>query len=1328
MSNPKVGSNSFSIIHRTFDSQRPSEAQSAKATRLPAPGPDAFERASANDPGMPPFEPPVGAYTSLERAGQALLQSLATLSGAVPREDSKSLERQIAVLLAKAAQAVPLRLGAGRAGGQSLSAEAALHMLNSVLGELASQLCQGSSRASRKDQTTLGADPVMTALNLKAAASLLAAIQDLGGNRRTAAADTRTLPTALAMVMPRLARVLAACQGRGLTAQALQVFAVLERLRHGDLGSEFPTAGLIPGHIPVVARQVPPGMKPEEAEARSRALNEAITKGDVGKIREMSKDDKSMAMATPEEKATMARILARRVASAGDDEAAKAKACAFPPGGPMNTCIPAFLALVGGGLGRDASCSERDANREAINNLLKSTGSPEQYRQVLLRAGPGVIQEAMQAGVQDPGKDRYLADFNIISGAMGASEFATDPAQAALGENARAKGYSTQEVLDARARVSCGGNDDHAKAMSENPLAMLLATSHEKAAMIGQLKDGYTSDSEDRAIVSILESCQDKAEFDAVLNESGGRNTGEELDDGEAKRKYDLLCGAYGRCDAALDAGVAHWAAGALTDSARTQQFLGGANEGLVKPKPVDASQAVPAADRGDPLMARSGLIIAHQQASIAARVDSLDRRALVDAVITNAEREHDGKPLVNPLDLRRKTNAIMADGSLDDGQRKEKIDQMRKDAGLSEYCMRNICTQPLSQLYDRAALETGCVYQAIRNPLEEQLQQTEATYGKDSPQAQAVKAKMAALDGKLGSYAKRLGGASNALGGMYPPPTTFWEDFSAFVSHNMVDMLAPLLNVIPGVGTAMYTGYLGFKAMKNVAEGNLSLDSFIALASSAVVPIGGAVGGALGDAANVAGQVLSVGNQAYHGVDAALHGDVLGAVSGFGGALLAGADMAGADAETLDTMEDGLGMVTDGCRVGVGMAEGKWDMALGGLSDLAASASSLFENDDSAGARITNLLEQGARFGSNLVSGDYLGALEQLGGAFDDPGIEEWVSSAMENPALRDIVDMTKAGAGVVSSIMAGDYSQALQGLSDELGNLGLDVKNLLDEPIVQNVLTYGREGAAFFQNLRGGKYGQALDLLAQNVGPLLSGSEIQQTLATVERMGGALEAGLKGDFLTLQRRMGQAFEGSQSPLELLKDGVFSRSLGGLAKGARQMLADPAIQQGIELLSRGSEFSQALVRGDISEALSRLGEMPGLEALRPTIDRARAALAETAPFITDLASGRSLRGLSALAGGGSPLAIRMPVRQALPRVRDATAFFASLTSGFAGAGLGTALAGLQELSARMRSVEQLERRAHRLVRAPRASGSSRRMNRSDEDRVAPRLESRSRR
>jgi hypothetical protein len=789
-----------------------------------------------------------------------------------------------------------------------------------------------------------------------------------------------------------------------------------------------------------------------------------------------------------------------------------------------------------------------------------------------------------------------------------------------------------------------------------------------------------------------------------------------------------LLCGAYGRYEAALDAGVAHWAAGALTDSARTQHFLGGADEGIVEHEPVDASQAVPAADRGDPLMARSGLIIAHQQASIAARVDSLDRRALVEAVITNAEREHDGKPLVNPLDLRRKTNAIMADGSLDDGQRKEKIDQMRNDAGLSEYCMRNICTQPLSQIYDRAALETGCVHQAIRKPLEERLEQTEATYGKDSPQAQAVKAKMAALDGKLGSYAKRLGVVRNALGDMYPPPTTFWEDFSAFVSQNMYDMLAPLLNVIPGVGTALYTGYLGLKAVKNVAEGNLSLGSFVALVSNAVVPIGGAVGGVMGDAANVAGQVLSVGNQAYHGVDAALHGDVLGAVSGFGGALLAGADMAGADAETLDTMENGLGLVTDGCRVGLGMAEGKWDMALGGLSDLATSASSLFEDENSAGARIMNLLEQGARFGSNLVSGDYLGALEQLGGAFDDPGIKEWISSAMENPALRDVVDMTQAGAGVVSSIMAGDYTKALQGLSDGLGNLGPDVMNLLDEPIVQDVLTYGREGAAFFRDLRGGKYGQTLDLLGKNLGPLLSGSEIQQTLSTVERLGVALEAGLRGDIFTLQRRMGQAFEGSQSPLELLKDGAFSRSLRRLAEGAQRILADPAVQHSIELLTRGSEFTQALLKGDFSAGLSRLGKMPGLEALGPTIDQAQAALTETAPFITALASGRSLRSLSAMAVGGSPLAIRMPVRQTLPRVRDATAFFASLTSGFAGSGLGQALTGLQGLSSRMRSVEQLERRAHQLVSAPRASGGTRRLNRSDEDRLAPRVQSRSRR
>jgi triphosphoribosyl-dephospho-CoA synthetase len=169
-------------------------------------------------------------------------------------------------------------------------------------------------------------------------------------------------------------------------------------------------------------------MSPEEAADKSKALNEAISKNDIGRMRELAGDDKAVAMATPQEKAAMAKSLAEQAAASGDD---------------------------------------RDGNREAINNLLKSGGTPESFRQILELAGPETIRAGLQAGVTDPAADKHLADFNITAGAMGAAEYATDPEQAAMGAGALEQGYSPQEVLAARHKVTHRGDDDNIKSLSK---------------------------------------------------------------------------------------------------------------------------------------------------------------------------------------------------------------------------------------------------------------------------------------------------------------------------------------------------------------------------------------------------------------------------------------------------------------------------------------------------------------------------------------------------------------------------------------------------------------------------------------------------------------------------------------------------------------------------------------------------------------------------------------------------------------------------------------------------------------------------------------------
>ncbi|TNE45924.1 MAG: hypothetical protein EP343_25480 [Deltaproteobacteria bacterium] len=95
-------------------------------------------------------------------------------------------------------------------------------------------------------------------------------------------------------------------------------------------------------------------------------------------------------------------------------------------------------------------------------------------------------------------------------------------------------------VQDAGNRIADAvGSDDNAKKRSHEPLTMALATPDQKGRMIKRLIKGHTTDSEDRAIVKILESCTSKKELDAVMDAAGGANKiRKELDDKGARRAY----------------------------------------------------------------------------------------------------------------------------------------------------------------------------------------------------------------------------------------------------------------------------------------------------------------------------------------------------------------------------------------------------------------------------------------------------------------------------------------------------------------------------------------------------------------------------------------------------------------------------------------------------------------------------------------------------------------------------------------------------------------------------------------------------------------------
>lgn len=95
---------------------------------------------------------------------------------------------------------------------------------------------------------------------------------------------------------------------------------------------------------------------------------------------------------------------------------------------------------------------------------------------------------------------------------------------------------SEQKAIDARV---AGANDDGAAAIANDPETLKKLSPEQKGALIRKLMDGHTSDSEDRAIARIVQSCGSKKELDTVLQHGGGQNAVfDELDDDMAKNMF----------------------------------------------------------------------------------------------------------------------------------------------------------------------------------------------------------------------------------------------------------------------------------------------------------------------------------------------------------------------------------------------------------------------------------------------------------------------------------------------------------------------------------------------------------------------------------------------------------------------------------------------------------------------------------------------------------------------------------------------------------------------------------------------------------------------
>jgi hypothetical protein len=180
------------------------------------------------------------------------------------------------------------------------------------------------------------------------------------------------------------------------------------------------------------------------------------------------------------------------------------------------------------------------------------------------------------------------------------------------------------------------------------------------------------------------------------------------------------------------------------------------------------------------------------------------DAKTLEKLSKVNQKRSAKGMaPLSLPL-VTEKLEAIYKDSALSDKQKKQKIEQLRKQLGLSKGEMKALFTKRIEAAYKNAEKRLAAFEQAKSEQLKSELQQAEATHGKDSAQAKAVQGKLDSLKSSLEPERQQLKAHAKFFGSLYP--SFFSKLGSAFKKIGQVlskglAVLAKVVRFIPAFG-----------------------------------------------------------------------------------------------------------------------------------------------------------------------------------------------------------------------------------------------------------------------------------------------------------------------------------------------------------------------------------------------------------------------------------------------------------------------------------------------------------------------------------------------
>jgi len=738
-------------------------------------------------------------------------------------------------------------------------------------------------------------------------------------------------------------------------------------------------------------------------------------------------------------------------------------------------------------------------------------------------------------------------------------DLATNREQAMAGEKAIQKGYSPQEVISAREKINYT-QSEKINPVPEDPLLSSVVSTDEKAAMVYTMRhhDFRNDDKADRTIANLAMTCGSKEEYDALMSKAGQDVMS--INEKEAKGKVEKLAAGYGRTDLVTDPSALKYE-NALIDPAKREKYLGGAKE-IEKPRTVQPSQTGDAVEDFKKT----------NQEGISAELERMDPVSRNETIFVNMERESQGKPMMNPVEMRKEAARIAeekpkATGPLPVDITEQSIKDACKREGLSDYTARNLVTQPCARAYERAGGNAAGFLASQIGPLEEKLQREVAMHGAFSPEANALRNQIDGIKQKMKPYMDNVNEIAGKFNNMYPPPTSAFDEVGKFFTSLAENVLPALLNVIPYVGPALYAGYQGVRAIVYAAQGNF-LGMFGSIAS-ALPGIGSVIGGAVNGVLGTAGGLLS---KAMQTVGSVIRGDALGALGSVAGGV-----------DAFNKFTGAIGNVFNIKDFGISGAAGNMLGTLTKGMDI--------------GAKAGNVVQGFATGDAGKIASGVSGFVDQMDKlAKSEPDVQklfnEFQKFAPPNSAIGQVSNLFARAGQVTGAFIGGDF----QKINKALG----DLKLLNNLPIPPEVTRFVEGGAGFAERLQKGKITEAFDFLSKSNDPLLH--EVGDLFNDGNKFLGSLSGDLNRTLSGAGKVMGQFFSDpsiknfSNKMMdafrlgELASKGGFSPELLKAAQGGVPLLSDPAVAKAIEFANGGASLIKELANGDFTRTLGMVG------------------------------------------------------------------------------------------------------------------------------------------